>query len=230
MSGTSFRATAVMVLVCACACAGVARGNVIVGQIDTFEGNSTENWQVGDAGGTGYSPQLLVSGGPRGVGDGFLRVRSNGSPFGGPYSRLAVFNDTQWTGSWNGGFGGIRVDVANLGTNHVTLRLVLMDAQNNTHVSKVPIELPAGSGWKSEIWILDAGAFRSSNGSNLNDARANIIEMRFVHHLNDTGGRAGQIIEADIGVDNIEAIVIPEPGVAALVVGAALGVLGRRRG
>ena len=228
MSGISFRATSVMVLVCACG--GVARGNVIVGQIDTFEGNSTENWQVGEAGGTGYSPQLLVSGGPRGVGDGFLRVRSNGSPFGGPYSRLAVFNDTQWTGSWNGGFGAIRVDVTNLGTNDVTLRLVLMDAQSNTHVSRVPIELPAGSGWKSGIWVLNGADFRSSGGSSLDAGRANIIEMRFVHHLNDTGGRAGQIIEADIGVDNIEAIVIPEPGVAALVMGAAIGVLGRRRG
>jgi hypothetical protein len=230
MSGFSLRrmlARCVGALLFSGACAGSAQGAVVVGQIDTFEGTSTENWQVGSAG-TGFSPLHVASGGPGGAGDGFMRVRSNGNQFGGAFSRLAVFNEQQWTGSWNGGFGGIRVDVTNLGATDVKLRLVLRDALNNTHVSKTPIDLPAGAGWRSGLWVLNGADFTSS-GSSLDAARANILEMRFVHHTADTGGLAGTIVLADIGVDNIEAVVIPEPGVMGLVVGAMGLVVWRRR-
>lgn len=92
-----------------------------IGQTDTFEDGTTAGWSVGV--GSPVPPQNIASGGPGGLNDNYLRLRSVGGD--GPGSRLVAFNRAQWTGDYvSAGAGAVAMDVINLDITDLSLRLV----------------------------------------------------------------------------------------------------------
>ena len=127
---------------------------VTVGQIDTFEDGTTQNWVAGLLGAPHPAPPAnQSSGGPAGVDDNFLLVSALGGA--GPGSRLSAINfANQWAGDYiASGVSVITMDVRNFGTSDLFLRLSLSDPgfgpPVNVAFSSQPILLPAGGGCRS---------------------------------------------------------------------------------
>src|SRR5687768_4371857 len=101
-------------------------GAVTVGQIDTFQDGTTENWFAG-GGPFGAVPPVpptnIPTGGPGGSTDRYLHIAATGGS--GAGSRLTAINGTQWTGNYlTAGVNAISIDVNNLGTTDLSLRLL----------------------------------------------------------------------------------------------------------
>ena len=191
-----------------------------LGQKDDFEA-TLGGWQVGSAG-TGGSPTLQTTGGPSGAGDGYMRLNSTGGI--GALSKLVVFNQSSWGGPYTS-FGAISMDLANLGQSTVQMRIALTDTSGGVFIYEDPIVLPPDGQWRDALFVLDPGNF--TNGANFATGRNNIREIRILHSAS-AGSIVGDTFAATVGVDNIEAVVIPEPGTAFLVAVGAVALWGRR--
>jgi PEP-CTERM motif-containing protein len=193
-----------------------------VGQRDTFEDGTTQNWIVGLLGAPHPVPPVNVpTGGPAGAGDGFLQLTAIGG--GGAGSRLAVVNGAQWAGDFVvAGISGIRMDLNNLGTTDLSLRLLFADPSvgppANVPISTAPFFLPAGGGWTEAYFPISPADLTAELGS-VTAALHNTTQFRLYH------GAAldfpGEPIVAALGVDNITAAdnitVVPEPTTAVLL-------------
>lgn len=206
------------------ACAGlgnVAASAATVGTIDTFEGLSTDGWSSGGANPT--PPGVVVTGGPAGVGDGYLLLQSSGVS--GPGGKLVAFSSAQWAGNYlAAGITGIRMDVNNLGATKLSLRLSLTDSAFGGALSSTPVLVAAGSGWHAALFSLMPAALIGTPASTL----ADVVQFRLFHAT--TASLPGDNVAAQLGIDNVTAV--PEParawtlamGLAAL----ACGVRARR--
>jgi hypothetical protein len=203
---------------------------VTVGQIDTFESGTTNNWVVGLLGAPHPAPPVNVgSGGPAGVDDNYLLVTAIGG--GGAGSRLSVINISQWSGDYiAAGIGGIRMDVRNFGQSDLDLRLLLADPlggpPTNIAFSSLSVPLAAGSGWTSIFIPVGVGDLSAALGS-VDNALRNATELRIYHST--AAGVPGPAIVASLGIDNIQAVAggsrtVPDAGSSAGLL--ALGILG----
>ena len=193
-----------------------------LGQKDDFEA-TLGGWQVGSAS-PGGSPTLQTTGGPSGAGDGYMRLNSTGGI--GALSKLVVFNQGSWSGPYTS-FGAISMDLANLGQTTVQMRIALTDTTGGVFIYEDPIVLPPDGQWRDALFVLDPENF--TNGANFATGRTSIREIRILHSASP-GSIVGDTFAATVGVDNIEAVVIPEPGTAFMLALAAVAMLGRRRG
>jgi len=165
-----------------------------VGQQDTFEDGTTQGWLVGG----------LASGGPAGAGDHYLLLTAAGS---GADSRLATANMTQWTGDFiAAGITGIRMDLKNLGSTDLALRLLFVDATDEAFSTKA-FKLPAGSDWTPAFFSTAPSDLSALGSGSITAALHDTTELRLYHSL--VPGFPGDPIEARLGVDNITAT--PEP-------------------
>jgi hypothetical protein len=188
---------------------------VVVGQVDAFEGGTTQNWTVGLRGGVPPFPPVVVTGGPAGLGDHFMRVTASGSGVD-PGSRLAVINLVQWAGNYTAsGITAITMDVNNLGSTVLNLRLLISDATNfqqpefppaNTAISAAPVIVPPGSGWVSVAFPITVENLVAVTGS-VNTALASATQLRIFH--NPAPVFPPPIVQAQLGVDNITAFAPP---------------------
>jgi hypothetical protein len=216
--------------VCALVTAGLwplCASAVTQGQKDDFESGTTQGWQVGAAGSGGPSPVNVTSGGPGGATDNYMRLTSTGTFS--ALSKLVAFNTSQWTGAYDNSVGGISMQLANFeagpsGNTTLQIRIALRDASFNQYVSRA-FPLPADGQWHTATWNLNPTDFPSISGGNINTGRNNILEMRLMHSLGGTSF-TGDTIAAIVGVDNITALPVPEPGVAGL---AIVGLLAMQR-
>jgi hypothetical protein len=204
---------------------GVAQ--VVVGQTDTFQNGTTQNW-TGGAGNP--NPPLNVStGGPAGTGDAFLEIRSNGGA--GAGSKLVAFNQQQWAGTYSPAVTHLGMDLENLGTAPLTIRLAFQDVNSNQYSSTTPVSLPASPGWLHAIFDLSDSSMTQVAGAPqpFGAALANgITEIRILDAV--APAFIGDTIAATLGVDNITALsAVPEPGTLALVGVAAFGLFARLR-
>lgn len=202
---------------------------VTLGQLDSFEDGTTQNWVVGLLGSPHPAPPVNVAtGGPAGAGDHFLQVTAVGGI--GAGNRLTVINPAQWAGNYEAaGVTGIAMDVFNLGNTNLALRLLFEDPTiappSNEAVSSSAISVPAGSGWSHIVFPITAGDLTAVFGS-VDAALSNATAIRIFHAT--TAAFPGDPIVAQLGVDNIRAV--PEPAAATLLA-FALGwiALVRRR-
>ena len=201
------------------------------GQTDSFAG-STEAWFVGGGpGGGGHPtpPVRIPGGGPAGAGDSYLQIGSTG--FAGPGSRLAASNITQWAGDYvAAGVQAIELDLSNLGTTDLTIRLLFEDlsgsAPFNVAASRA-VFLPAGSGWthvRFGTTLADLEAVHGDAAAALTGADV----VRMFHSTQEAPADLfpGEPISALLGVDNITAV--PEPASVILMV-LGLALVGIRR-
>lgn len=193
----------------------------LVGQIDTFD-TDTQQWQRG---------AHVPDGGPNGAGDGYLEITADGLDS----SRAIVsFNQGQWAGDYTGeGLAAVRVSLNNLGAAPLDVRLVVgNDARPNFggtwFTTTDAVSLAAGSGWTDAVFSLNPAALTNTQGSaTVGDVLQNVITLRILHSaLPDS---RGDPIVATLGVDNVEALAVPEPSSVVLVLLAVAAGLPRRR-
>jgi hypothetical protein len=211
-------------------CFAITATATTIGQIETFT-TGTDNWTVGDPGNP--NPPTTALGGPGGAADQYLQLQANGVT-GTPGSRLVVFNQTQWTGSFSG-IIGIVMDVKNFGPNNVDLRLLfehmpVPGPPQDLAMSLNPVIVPAGSGWVHVLFPINPASLFVLIGTAAG-ALSDVTTMRIFHNPVPGFGGPGNgppAIQVTVGVDNIQAV--PEPVALALVGGGliAIGLLRRR--
>lgn len=211
-----------------------AGAQLAVGNRDTFEDGTTQNWAINLLGmgspPASTFPRNVPTGGPAGLSDNYLQLTSTGVP--GAGGRLTSINFMgQWAGDYlAAGINGIRLDAINLGTSDVALRLLFENPiggpPTDVAVSSTPFNLPVGSGWTSVFFPLfgPGGLVVLDPSMDLHALLSNTTAIRLFH--SPTVAAVGPPIAAQIGVDNITAT--PEPATLLLVV-PGLALLARRR-
>ncbi len=176
---------------------------ITLNQVDDFENFTTANWTKS----TSTLPnQNMLTDGPAGADDNFLRVQSNGSTS--SAGKLVTFNNAQWKGNYiAAGVTYISMDVRNSGSNIITLRLAFQNTAwtNDPKWSSInPIAVVPGQGWNTIIFPIDANALtRLGHTNTYNGDFNNINELRILH--DDAPGWDGDAIEAVLDIDNIQA-------------------------
>lgn len=201
----------------ACALAGApSAGAITLGQSDTFEDGSLQGW--GNGPGNAAPPQNIASGGPAGSGDAYLLTTASGTA--GPGGRLVLISGPAWGGNYPlAGVTGLAVDLYNIGSTDLVLRLLVEGPVGASAYSTVPVVLGAGSGWTHVTFSTLPAAFTGQAVP----ALAAATQLRLFH---STGGFPGDAIAAVLAVDNVSAV--PEAGSAALLL-LGLAALGLRR-
>ena len=202
-------------------------GAVAIGQIDTFQDQTSDGWFSG--GGPIGVPRSLVpvltTGGPGGAGDAFLEITGLGGQ--GPRSRITANNDAQWTGNYlAAGVTGIAMDLRNLGNTELTVRLLLENPMGgppeDEAVTSFRAVLPVGGGWTHAVFPIAPAALTALEG----DVTALLSNVTFLRIIQNPLAGDSQPIAGVLGVDNITALVlIPEPSSIALLASAALAGL-----
>jgi hypothetical protein len=198
-----------------------AWAQIVLGQTDTFQDGTTQNWTNG-AGGTGISN--IASGGPAGAGDRYLQVAS-GSLGGLPVS--LTFNQAQWIGNYAAaGVNAVEMDFANFGTSSLTMRFALRSGTGPSstpgYVANSPLILPADGVWRHIVFPLDSAHLTPINSPTaLNVFLTSVADARILDAANPS--LVGDAVSALWGVDNIHAFVVPEPAIWMLL---GMGLLG----
>lgn len=182
-------------------------------------------------------PENIVTGGPAGAGDNYLQLTAIGG--GGPGSRLAVLNESQWSGNYLAlGLGSITMDVNNFGPDDLYLRLLFEDfpaipgPPDNLALSANAVFVPAGSGWVKAVFPVFPAALVTGGLGTVEGALAGVDTIRIFHNPDPTFPGPGvgiPVVNAVLGVDNITASAIPEPATWALMgTGLAFALLRKR--
>ena len=202
---------------------------------DTFEDGTTMGWFIPME--TPFAPANMATGGPAGAGDAYLQLTATGQP--GPAGRLAVLNESQWTGDFIAeGVIAIAMHVNNFGPSEVTLRLLLEDfpatpgPPTNLATTLTDIVVPAGSGWVEVVFDLSLSNLVALFGTT-QGALSDVDVLRIFHNPDPDFPGPGigiPLINVLLGVDNITAITqtIPEPLTVMLMAGGIAAVLRRR--
>lgn len=210
--------------------ASVASGELI----SDFQDGTTQGWRTGVA--SANQPMVVPTGGPLGVGDAYLSLLSDGG--GAADGRLVVHNlSSPWVGNLAAeGWVGLALDLRNFGIEDLQIRVVVQGAGGD-YISTQFVDLPAGGGWthgdvslRPVDMAAGTGSPAGSPGTDYNATLSNVTRVWLIH--NTTADFPPPFIEAEIGLDNIAAI-IPEPsGLLILAIGSvcAVGRVGRQRG
>jgi hypothetical protein len=219
-----------IVVIAAVVLAPQTSGAVAIGEIDTFQDGTTEGWFAGGGpvgGVPPFPPQNVPDGGPGGVGDAYLQITAVGGD--GPGSRLTANNATQWTGDYlAAGVTSIEMDLRNLGTSDLTVRLLFEDPMGgppvNEAVTSFGALLPAGGDWTHVVFPVSAADLTPLSG----DPATLLGQVTFVRIIHSPTPDRPVAVAGVLGVDNITAI--PEPSSLALTASAILaGLMASRR-
>ncbi len=200
------------------ATSSLAPAQVVSGQVDTFESGTTLNW----ANGAPAADPTVQLGGPGGALDHYLRIATNGVG-GGAGSLMIAFNRIQWIGNYTtAGVNAIDMDVRNFnvpGGMSVRVGLKTSTFGNAPGYVSLASLIPMDGLWHHVVFPLDSAGMVAVNGP---PSLASVLaggngEMRILHNPNDDlNGASTPPIAAQLGVDNVRAISVPEPGALAL--------------
>ena len=202
---------------------------VSAGEFDTFSAG-IEGWFAG-GGPLGQvpspAPSVVSTGGPAGAGDSFMLITANGSAAAG--GRLVAMNAAQWGGGYAAaGITSIGMDLRNLGTSDLTIRLYLEDPipgpPLNEAVTSFSVFLPAGGAWTHAVFPIAPGDLTVLQGS-ATTLLSNATVLRIFNGV--VPDFPPERVSGLLGVDNIQAI--PEPETLALMAGGLLFVAARVR-
>lgn len=198
----------------------VASATIVLGQIDDFEDGSLMNWSGGAA------PSNIATGGPAGANDNYLQIVADRPS--GPASRLAMFNDMQWTGDYiAAGVTAIEMDVLNTGMVPVHLRLLTLFGGGGDYTSLNASVIPADGMWHHVTLSLLPGDLLSVGGFDYNATFSSLPRLMLRHDEDPAGGQgSGDPINGTLGFDNITAT--PEPGTLGLLALGGLLLIRRR--
>jgi hypothetical protein len=183
---------------------------VTVGNLDDFNDGGAMDPLEGWANQGSFTGGLTrqASGGPAGASDAYLRVASTGGSQ--SFGKLVAFNQSE---TWNGdylaaGVVKISMDVNNLGTNPLMLRVALGTgsaplAGGDWMVTTAGVSLPVASGWTNIEFPLGPGDF---TGDDFLDVIGDVVTLRIFHAVSANTDGIGEPIMAALGVDNIRAV------------------------
>lgn len=191
-----------------------AHATIVLGQIDDFEDGSLMNW------GGGANPVNITTGGPAGAGDNYIQITADRPS--GPASRLAMFNDTQWSGDYiTAGVTSIEMDVLNTSGQDVHMRLLSLFGGGGDYTSLTPAIVPDDGQWHHIVLSLLPGDLVSVGGFDYNSTFSGLPRLMLRHDADPASGAGqGDAIIGVVGFDNITAT--PEPATLGLL---ALGGL-----
>ena len=204
-------------------------GAAVVGQVDTFQNGTTQNWVAG--GGPNQQvppvpPTVQLTGGPAGAGDAFLVVTAVGGN--GPGSRLTTFNIfNQWADNYlTNGIAGISMDLINLGQTVLTIRFEFENpfAGGDEAVTNAEAVLNPGSQWTRFLFPIGLNQLTALDGT-VAGALGNTTVLRIIHATTETDAEP---VVGQLGVDNITAVAVPEPSTLYILT-AGLLLLGTMR-
>lgn len=177
---------------------------IVAGQVDDFQDGTTQGWQEGAV--SPNPPTHVGTGGPDGIGDGYVQNVSAGGF--GAGSNMIMFNLVQWTGNWNlQGIERVEMDLINQGGSPLAIR-VAVEGSFTRWVSTTPFALPANGRWlHASFEINETTMTRVSGASSLSDVLANVGHFRILHNASLSFN--GASIVATMGADNITAIGTP---------------------
>jgi hypothetical protein len=171
-----------------------------VGQADDFEDGTTQGWGSG-----GFSPNPpinLSDGGPMGVGDNHLQMTATGVPDAGGH--LVARNSLQWTGDYlAAGVRSIRMDLNNTGANPLAMRIAF-NGPGGWFGSLVPVPLVTGEGWSSTVFFInsvDLVCVDDLACTSLEATLLGVLELRILS--SEVPSFRGDVVDAQVGVDNI---------------------------
>ena len=207
---------------------------VVQAQVDDFENGTTQNWRGGPLIGNPNPnpPTNVTSGGPAGANDNYMLVRSTGIGTSG--SKLVAFNSDQWAGDYiDADIDAVQMQVNNFGATSLRLWLVLTDEPNGQGVSTISsVDLPAGSGWRTVTFSL---AQPNLTGEPYATVMSNVVELNLVHYLPDAQNpitlvsrNQSTAVAAQLGVDNVTALPVPEPAFAGVAIAGTVAAMMRR--
>ena len=174
---------------------------ITAGQVDDFEDDTLMGWDEDPS--SPNPPTNIPDGGPRGLGDNYLRNTSAGGA--GPGSRMVMFNQTQWAGNYiAAGVDGIRVGFENAGTTAVTMRLAFQGGTSATrYATNDAFSIPPDRQWLEVEF--DLGSLFLLQGTETSDqVLANVLELRILAAANPNW--EGDAVAATLCVDNIMAL------------------------
>ena len=228
------RATLVSLTIASVLAVSTSARAIPVGQIDTFQSGTTENWVAGGgpfAQTPPVPPHVVLSGGPGGVNDAFLMLTSQGGN--GPGSRLTAFNIFgQWADNYlTNGVAAIAMDLKNFGPTALTIRLEFENpfAGGDEAITNAGIVLNPGTDWVHALFPIGLGDLTAIEGS-VAGALGNTSVLRIIHA---TGLTDAEPIAGLLGVDNIAAratiAAVPEPATIYMTIAALVLMVGLRR-
>src|SRR5687768_2580398 len=201
--------------------AGRAVGAPVAGQVSDFESGTTQGWGVGIP----ATNSTNVLGGPAGAQDNYLRVTATGG--GGPGSRLITLNESAaWSGNFlNANLASVEMDLRNLGTVPLTMRIALRTSSGNAVTSANGFTLPADNQWRHVVFPLTSAALTPSGS--YASVMSNVADFRILHSA--AADHRGDTIASSFGMDNIRLVGVPEPSATVPFVLAGAALAGRRR-
>ena len=183
---------------------------VVLGQIDTFQDGTLQNWDAGLGGiEPPTPPTVILDGGPGGVGDHYMQITGIGG-LPNPGSKISVVNrDLQWAGNYlAAGVNVITMSLKNTGATDLVVRISIGDVAVgsvpplNIAVSKDSVVLPAGGGWVAATFHITPSRMAAARG-NVLTALTNAGELRIMHNPNPTFPPPTAV--GQLGVDNVKA-------------------------
>ena len=220
---------------------------ITLGQVDDFQDNSLQGWDSGNqAGNPNPNPPLVgpICGPSGDCGpplDYYALVSSNGEPQvpgSGAGRGIVLANGAQWSGDYLAeGVTSITMDVNNLGTTDLVLRLAIFSAAMDGGPFALTVGIPLAAhgtgedGWESVSFDISPSAWESVSGPggamgvDINVALANVTGLRILSSA--APAFRGDSAVAQLGVDNITAV--PEPATLGLVLGGLAMLAGSRR-
>ena len=179
---------------------------IVPNQVDNFEDGTTQGWGSGNP--NPNPPANISTGGPIGTDDNYLRVTSNGGS--GAGSRLVVINSNQWTGNYLGaGVTSVSMYIKNFGSTTLSMRIALF-GDGGEAWSMNPIIVAPSNNWQQIVFSVQPADL---TGAAIIDSTlrilSNVYSVRILHSI--AGGIRGDVVNAQIGLDNITALSQPVP-------------------
>jgi hypothetical protein len=184
------------------------------GRVDTFSSGNTEGWVSRAT--NPNPPHVIPTGGPAGVGDGYVFVTGIGGAL---RSQLSALNVTQWAGDYlQAGVSAFQMDCWNAGSSALVLRVQIsrdspLGGVTDVVVSK-PIVLPPGRGWVPVVVSIALDQLRTMVG-NPRLALSGATEVQIVQGevpaFEGEGDARPPGALGALGVDNFRVIGVPVP-------------------
>jgi len=164
--------------------------------INDFQSMTTQGWKVGSP--SPLPPSVVIGGGPEGVGDHFLRTRSNGT--GGAGGRWIIFtNHSDWRGDWT----AANIEYIRMGikTHNEPIHLrIAVEGDGGRFCTRQAV-MVADTNWQEISLSVLPDSMESVGGNDLMATLSSVHTVRILS--NEIPEWKGEVISRVVDIDNI---------------------------